>query len=52
MQIIAVALKHAVRLDLDFDKKVPGRAAIDPWFAIPALANTHSFIDASGNPDF
>ena len=47
VQIIAIALEHAVRLDLDFNEQVTRRTTIDPGLTVAARADPHALINSS-----
>nr|GEU28124.1 hypothetical protein [Tanacetum cinerariifolium] len=46
VQVVALALEHGVRLDVDFHVQVARRPAIGPRFAVAGRADAHAVVDA------
>src|SRR5471030_1072418 len=49
MQVVAFALEHGVRLDVDFHRSEERRAAIGARFAVAGRADAHAVVDAEGS---
>src|SRR5471030_2889034 len=52
MQVVAFALEHGVRLDVDFHIQVARRAAIGARFAVAGRADAHAVVDADRDLHF
>ena len=51
MQIVAVALKHIVFLDANFNVQIAGRAAIGAGLTVAGAAYAHAVVNARRNFD-
>ena len=51
MQIVAIALKHIVFLDADFNVQIAGRAAIGAGLTVAGAAYAHAVVNARRNFD-
>src|SRR5450830_1781572 len=52
MQVVAFALEHGVRLDVDFHIQVARRTAIRARFAVAGRTDTHAVVDTDWYLDF
>jgi hypothetical protein len=52
VQIVAIALKHAMLLDVNLDIQITGRAAIHAGLTISGRANPHTVINTGRDFDF
>src|SRR5476649_1399172 len=52
MQVVAFALEHGVRLDVDFHIQIARRAAIGTRFAVAGRADAHAVVDADRDLHF
>src|ERR1700761_2906080 len=52
MQIVAIALEHAVLLDVDLDEQIARRTAVQTRLAVAGRADAHAVIDAGRDLHF
>src|SRR5690606_14013145 len=52
VQVVAFALEHGVRADVDFHVQIPRPAAIDARFAVAAVTQAQALVDTGRNLQF